>query len=105
MTSLWGRPLWVTKGREFNQAVALPPQNWTTEVLYDGLIELYERKPHYLKYVRGQIHDAVLCSAPIYEIEEFTKTLVDCVYQVINGMPIILEAGHPAKNWKEAQHG
>ena len=105
VTSLWGRPLWVTKGREFNQAVALPPQNWTTEVLYDGLIELYERKPHYLKYVRGQIHDAVLCSAPIYEIEEFTKTLVDCVYQEINGMPIILEAGHPAKNWKECQHG
>lgn len=103
--NMWGRKLYVTKGREFNQAVALPPQSFTTEVLFDGLIKLYETKPQYLKYVRGQIHDAILCSAPAYLIQDFTKTLLECVRQTIEGLEVFMEAGRPAKNWKDSQHG
>ena len=102
--SLWGRKLWITKGREFNQAVALPPQSFTTEVLYDGLIRLYETRPDYLKYILASIHDAILCSAPIYEMPHFVETLLGCVSQTIEGLDVFMEAGTPAENWKNAQH-
>lgn len=105
ITTLWGRKLYVTPGREYTQAPALPSQNFTTEVLYDGLIRLYERNPKYLTYVLGQIHDALLGQAPEEEVEEFAVALQECVRQEINGIEVLMASGTPGSSWKASAHG
>lgn len=105
LTNHWGRTMPVESDRAYTQAPALMGQSSTTEVLYDGLINLYAANRDYIQYVLFPVHDAIVCDVPEDEIEDFTKVLVGSFYQVINGIEFTLGVGNPGKNWADAMHG
>ena len=103
--NLWGRPCPVDPERAYTQAPALAGQSSTTELLLDCWINMYERDPSSLKRILFPIHDAILCEVPLREAETFSRFVVSCADQTINGIEIFLEAGHPGKSWSAAMHG
>lgn len=104
VTNLWGRTMHVQTGRAYTQAPALLGQSSTTDMLYDTLINLYEKNTTYLKYVLFPVHDALLCEPPTDLVETFTMDILTCAHQEINGIEIFMEAGTPANTWAEAMH-
>ena len=103
--NLWGRPCPVDPERAYTQAPALAGQSSTTELLLDCWINMYECDPSSLKRILFPIHDAILCEVPLREAETFSRFVVSCADQTINGIEIFLEAGHPGKSWSAAMHG
>jgi len=104
VNTYWGSKLFVEEGREYNQAPALPSQNFTTEVLNDALIRLYYKNHKYLQYVCFPIHDALLVQAPDDEIDKFVEDVLECAHTTINGIEILMDKGTPGKTWAEAVH-
>lgn len=104
VTNLWGRRMPVEADRSYTQSPALLGQSSTTEMLYDTLINLYEREPDYLKFVLFPIHDALLCEVPEEIANDFVELFLSCAEQTINNVDIFMEAGTPANNWKECMH-
>lgn len=105
ITNLWGRRMPVQSGRSYTQSPALLGQSSTTELLYDGLIRLYEHNPEFMRYVLFPVHDALVCSPPDELVEEFTEALLTVSRQTINNIDIFMEVGHPASNWSGGMHG
>lgn len=105
VTNLWGRRMPVQSGRSYTQSPALLGQSSTTELLYDGLIRLYELNPEFMSYVLFPVHDALVCSPPEELVEEFTEALLTTAQQTINNIDIFMEAGHPASDWSGGMHG
>lgn len=105
--NLWGRKMWVEKGREFTQAPALLGQSGTREIVCDALL----RMPiHWLRRVKAQIHDALLVSVPKANWEECRDYLIDLMETRMEpgkggqAIDFPVGAGPAGANWYEAAH-
>lgn len=104
--NIWGRKLWIEKGREFTQAPALLGQNFTREVICDGILAMSHAA---VRSIKAQIHDALVFSVPKQNFEAFRDYLLAKLETSLHppgGQRIDFPAdcGPAGENWHLACH-
>ena len=102
--NMWGRRMVVERDRAYTQTAGLMGQNFTREVLYDGLIRLLEEDADSMRWVRFLVHDALVASVPVERVEYATELIDRCMTVVHNGIEFRMNRGEPADNWAAAGH-
>lgn len=106
----WGRRMIVTKERAFTQSSALLGQSGTRELLVDGLIELAELNPEYIRWLKAQVHDEVIMEFPEEGVDKYVPIVVECLSASwgpqVGGQVVEFPVSHgtPSNNWYEAGH-
>lgn len=105
----WGRVMPVDKDRAYTQSSALIGQSATREVICDALLNIAHDNPEYIRWLRFQVHDALVWNIPEEETWWAVDYLVDAMDQTIDpegGLKMRFPADHGplAKNWMEAGH-
>lgn len=112
--NLWGRRMVIDKfydhdwnewrTRSWTQSPALHGQSGTTEVLYDGLLAMYEQDPQLLLWVVCTIHDAILTDPPVDQVDYMRTSVAACMETTINGIDFPVSSGPAGLTWHEAAH-
>lgn len=100
----WGRRMIVDPGRSFTQAPGLMGQSFTREVLVDGLIEMLERDPNLIRWLRFTVHDAVVPVVPEDSVEYAQEAFTSALTATHDGIDFVVAHGEPAKDWQSAGH-
>lgn len=104
VTNHWGRRMPCDPDRAYTMAPALAGQSSTTEMLTDTFLKLYEVAPEVMDWLCFTVHDAVLVQLPEDKVDYYIEIIKSCADQTINGIEIFMEAGTPARNWRDAAH-
>lgn len=76
----FGRLMKIEKERSFTQAPALMGQSSARDVLMEGVLRLWEMGgERVIKMIRGIIHDELIMSIPIQEVEEIEHLVVEAL--------------------------
>lgn len=102
-----GRQMPVEPSRMYNQPPALMGQNFTTEVIRDGLIGM---GIEYLQRIKLTIHDAVLFDLPKQDLDKHINYIQEHMtrsYHPKGGlqMDFPVAYGPAGRTWKDADHG
>jgi DNA polymerase-1 len=110
VVNAWGRKLRIDKNREYTQGPAMYGQSGTMEIINDAL----RRMPIFiLRYLKAQVHDALVFSFPRDKVAEYSKIVVDCMevtWQPPDGtgqavfFPVGMSKNLAATDWYEAGH-
>lgn len=106
----WGRRMEVDPERAYTQAPAMYGQSGTRELVVDALIRLLYDDIRFIKWLKAQVHDALVFSIP--EVDLFwavprIKELMESHWKPrVGGQEIHFPVGSgpAAKNWQLAGH-
>jgi DNA polymerase I-like protein with 3'-5' exonuclease and polymerase domains len=95
----FGRPMRPDPSRSHTQSPALMGQGCARDLMMEGLLRL---PSELLPMLRGVVHDEVLLSVPVKDVEEVGRTVVDCLSlggERWNGVAIMADVSKPGHNW------
>lgn len=106
----WGRRMVVEPERAYTQAPALMGQSGTREILVDALIRTARHDLRLIRWLKAQVHDALVFSVPKSELEwavPCIQRLMEVEWQPEAGGQAVyfpVSIGSPSPNWLLAGH-
>lgn len=99
----FGRLMRPDPTRSHTQGPALMGQGAARDIMCESLLRLVEIAPHVTPYLRGVVHDEVILSVPVEEVEYWSRALQYAFTWEWKGVPILCEVGQPAFRWSECK--
>ena len=98
LVTAFGRRVRVQPGKEYTQAPAFLGQGTARDLMMEGLLRL----PDWLvPRLRAVVHDELVFSVPVDRITEARAQILAALQFVVNGVPILAEAGDPGRDWAD----
>lgn len=104
ITNYWGRKIFIDPDRAYTQAPAMHGQSFTSEMIEDWLLKIYDAAPEVIRWICFGIHDALLIQLPEDKVDYYSEVILNCAKREINGVPMLAAKGQPAKNWGDCAH-
>ena len=104
VTNMWGRKIFIDPERAYTQAPAMHGQSFTSEMIEDWLLKMYEVAPEIADWLCFGIHDALLIQLPEDRVDHYTDIVLGCAKRTIRGVPMQAAKGHPARSWGACAH-
>lgn len=98
LTTAFGRRVRVQPGSEYTQAPAFIGQGTARDLMMEGLLRLPE---WVIPRLRAVVHDELVFSIPADRVDEAREQILAALQFVVNGVPILAEAGDPGEDWAD----
>jgi DNA polymerase-1 len=92
----FGRLMRPDPHRAHTQGPALMGQGAARDIMMTGLLRL---DPRILPMLRAQIHDEIVLSVPVGEVQEVGRAVVDALSFEWRGVPILADVSPPGTDW------
>lgn len=98
LVTAFGRRVRVHPASAYTQATAALGQGTARDLMMDGVLRL----PAWLvPRLRAVVHDELVFSIPEDRVDEARKQILAALQFVVNGVPILAEAGDPGRDWAD----
>lgn len=94
----WGRFMRPDPRRAYTQGPALMGQGAARDIMMHGLLRL---DPRIRPMLRAQVHDEVVLSVPIAQVEEIGRAVVEALSFEWNGVPILADVSPAGTDWSK----
>jgi hypothetical protein len=95
----FGRLMRPDPQRAHTQGPALMGQGAARDIMMEGLLRLADAAPEVLPMLRAQVHDEIVLSVPVDQVEDVRRTVVEAFTWEWRGVPILADASPAASNW------
>ena len=96
MDNGFGRLMRPDPHRAHTQGPALMGQGAARDIMMTGLLRL---DPRILPMLRAQIHDEIVLSVPVGEVQEVGRAVVEALSFEWRGVPILADVSPPGTDW------
>jgi hypothetical protein len=94
----FGRLMRPDPHRAHTQGPALMGQGAARDIMMTGLLRL---DPRILPMLRAQIHDEIVLSVPVGEVQEVGRAVVEALSFEWRGVPILADVSPPGTDWSK----
>lgn len=95
----FGRLMRPDPQRAHTQGPALMGQGAARDLMMTGMVNIADRVPEALPMLRAQVHDEIVLSIPLAQVEEISRAVVECLSFEWRGVPILADRSPAGSDW------